>query len=1190
MEHRAIVKSIQFRGGTLWAALAVLLALLAGHPSLAQTFSGSISGTVTDASGAAVRDAKLQLVNMTTQDTREQTSSAEGTYNFTNLLPAAYKITATAAGFKEFIRTDMVLRANTAATVDVHLEVGGTQEQIVVSAGGAALVDSASANNSITLDQVLLQALPNNTLQPLNFVYNFAGTTESQGGMYTRSSFIDQMTSTFGLNGGRSGESLILVDGASSTAIDWGGMMVAPIQDSVQEQQIVQNVYDAEYERGGTGVVTLVTRGGSSEFHGEIYDFVRNEALDANYWSNNHWGVPKGKFRRSQFGGNIGGPISKKHNLFFFAGYEALRQSTTYSIQGMVPTDAQRNGDFSGIGVPIYNPFSTTKNEDGSYKRSVFDGGKIPSNLFDKTGKAMVDLYPHENRPGESPNFLQVAPESMAGDKMDWRIDWAPSEKNRMFVRMSERFRQNDTKSCIFCNGADPNYNGMNHGTQVVLNDTIIPSPNWVIDMYGAFTRWLEGQDLVGLGSSDPSKIGLAANLFPQVKSLPTINVGPDQYWSTYLGMGDGYSTYDRYVRYISTGLVNVTRQFPRHSVKFGANYDVNLMNNRQNSPGIYSFTGAFTTDAADQYAHPGVTGDAIADMLLGTGNASATIQMDPAMSVHVFGLYLQDDWRLTQRLTISGGLRYDNQRPATERHNRIAQFNPKAINPISSQFGSPLFGAFEYAGVNGRPRQAWEDDNVNFGPRLGLAYRITDKLVWRAGAGIFYGPASAMLSFDGGGQSPGYAPETQWIGSVNGLGFVPSTLASQSFPNGLNKPTGNALGGLTAVGGWMGQVWPKQPHPVSTMYQWSTDFQFQVSPHAIAEIGYTGIRGRKLAFGNPNLDLDQLPTKYLAKGDALYNEIPNPFKGIINDGGPLSGDTIYAYQMLRPFPQFQEMQATRSLPGARSQYDALNLKYAYSFNNGLASITTYRWSKMLDNGSEALLGWAIGGQWRDFYNTKLDYGISTHDLPSSFAEVWLYQLPYGTGRRWGATAPRFVRETVGGWNVSGAVRLSSGYPLPNPVVLSGNNPLGGFGFPGPPLPDLVGNPKPKHRDMNHWINPDAFQGLSSSGNGSVVSCGKDPNCQPFPFRYGNEPQHMGNLREAGTKNLDLGIGKEFHMERVTAEFRGDFLNVFNHPIYGGSWGNIMNQTGDWAWAPFGSVNGTRNDPRNIQVALKLVF
>jgi hypothetical protein len=1179
MEIYPINETVQGWRRLLAGVLGLVLAILMTQAAAAQTFSASISGTVTDASGAAVKGAQLKLLNTVTNDVRVQTSSDAGAYNFTNLLPGTYKLTAAASGFKEFVRTGMQLRANTAATVDVPLQVGGAQEQVTVSAGSGVLVDTASANNSITMDEVLLQSLPNNTQQPLNFVYNLAGTTESQG-MSTRSSYLDQMTSTFGLNGGRSAESMILIDGAPSTAVDWGGLMVSPMQDSVQEQQVVQNVYDAQYERGGEGVVSLVTRGGTSTFHGEIYDFMRNSGLDATPWSTKYYGGTKGKFHRNQFGGNIGGPLWKSHNLFFFGAYEGLRQPGTTELSAEVPTQDMRNGDFSALGVPIYNPFSTVQNPDGSYSRQQFPGNKIPEGLMNSTGKALAALYPLPNRPGQNPNYFKQGPDTVAGDKMDIRVDWAKSEKNRMFARISERFRQNDNPACFFCNGADSNASSINHGIQAMVNDTITPNAVWVIDVYGAYTRWLEGQTLVGYGTSDPSKIGLSKNLF-QVPMLPIVNA------TNYQGMGNPYSSFDRYVRYLSTGLVNVTRQLNRHTLKFGANYDVTMINHREDAPGTFSFSGAFTSAGSNQ--HQTNSGDAIADMLLGTGGGSTQISMDPAFSMHTFGLYGQDDWRVTQRMTISAGLRYDNQRPATERHNRIAQFNPQGLNPISNQLGMPVYGRFEYAGTNGMPRDAWDDDNTNFGPRLGVAYRVTDKLVVRAGSGIFYGPASAMLSFDDGGQSPGYTAQTNWNGSKDGLGYIPTNLVSNPFPNGINQPTGNSQGFTTDVGQWMSQVWPKIPHPVGTMYQWSLDFQYQVSPHSVAKIGYTGVRGRKLMYGNPNLDLDQLPTRYLAMGDALDQSVANPFKGVITDpNSNLSGDTIPAFQLLRPFPEFEEMQATRSLPGARSQFDALNAEYNYTFHNGLSSISTYQWSKALDNGSEALLGWSIGGQWRDAYNTKLDYSLSTHDRPQSFAEVWYYQLPYGAGRKWGGSAPAVVRQTVGGWNLSGAIRLASGYPLWNAIAW-GWNPLGQYGFPGPAMPNLVGNPKPHHRTVTNWVNADAFQGLSSSGDGSLVTCGQDPLCAPFPHSYGNAPQHSSAIREAATKNLDLGVMKEFQMERVHAELRGDFLNVFNHPIYGGPW-NIVPQLANPAWAPVGTVTGTRNDPRNIQVALKLSF
>jgi hypothetical protein len=273
----------------------------------------------------------------------------------------------------------------------------------------------------------------------------------------------------------------------------------------------------------------------------------------------------------------------------------------------------------------------------------------------------------------------------------------------------------------------------------------------------------------------------------------------------------------------MGTGLVNVTKELHKHSLKFGFNYDVNLMNNRSDSPGNFNFGVAMTscdphvidpdsgaTGGPCGAENPsGNTGNAIASMLLGTGNGSANTSMDPAMSLHTFGGYFQDQWRLNQRLTVSAGLRYENQRPATERYNRVAYFDPKMVNPISTAFGSNVYGGFEFAGVDGRSRSAWEPDNKDFAPRVGVAYKISDKLVGRIGSGIFYGPSSAMVSFDGAGQSPGYTAPTSWIGT-DGSGYIPTNLVDNPFPNGLSKPTGNALGAATYLGSGTGQLWPK--------------------------------------------------------------------------------------------------------------------------------------------------------------------------------------------------------------------------------------------------------------------------------------------------------------------------------------------------------------------------------------------
>src|SRR5947209_10934787 len=294
--------------------VAVFFCMIAGMVpcGFAQTFSSSIAGTITDPSGSVVGGVKVHLRNMNTNDTREAASTTAGTYRFDNLLPGTYEITAEAAGFKAFVQSNMILRASTAATIDVPLSVGAVSERVQVT-GEAVLLDTESATNTATLDSHLIESLPNSYRNPLNFVFALSGTTEGQAGLTSQSGSFDQNGSMFGLNGGRTGNAQVLIDGASSTAVDWGGLMVAPTNDAVQEQQIVQNVYDAQYERSGAGVVTLVTKGGSQAFHGEVYDYFRNSALDANSWSNDRNGAPKGLFHRNQFGATFGGPVPKIH-------------------------------------------------------------------------------------------------------------------------------------------------------------------------------------------------------------------------------------------------------------------------------------------------------------------------------------------------------------------------------------------------------------------------------------------------------------------------------------------------------------------------------------------------------------------------------------------------------------------------------------------------------------------------------------------------------------------------------------------------------------------------------------------------------------------------------------------------------------------------------------------------------------
>jgi hypothetical protein len=321
--------------------------------------------------------------------------------------------------------------------------------------------------------------------------------------------------------------------------------------------------------------------------------------------------------------------------------------------------------------------------------------------------------------------------------------------------------------------------------------------------------------------------------------------------------------------------------------------------------------------------------------------------------------------------------------------------------------------------------------------------------------------------------------------------------------------------------------------------------------------------------YGNPNLDADQLPDQFLSLGPQLDAQVPNPFYGVADPSTYLGSVSTIAYnELLRPFPQYTYLQWTRSLPGARSSFNALQARYNYRFASGLTLLTTYQWSKALDNGPEDYFGWATGNQWRDAYNTMLDYNISTHDIPQSFVTSLVYDLPYGRGKKWGNTAPKIVKEVLGNWQISGIVTLESGLPLYG-LDESPTNQLNNYGYPGPQLPDMVVGTSviPAHQSPTNWVNPAAFV------------------APPSIYMLGNAPQRMTQLRARDEKNLDLSLAKNFGGERYQAWLRGEFLNTFNYAQYNNVCLDLSSNS-----CPFGTAFGTQNQPRTLQVSLKLSF
>ncbi len=1130
-----------------------LLSVLTCIPAAAQIFTAGVSGVISDPAGAAIPSANVTVRNTGNSEARVMKSSEEGRYNFTQLQPGSYELTAEAPGFRKSVaRLD--LQASQNAELNIPMTVGEVSSNVEVSAT-AAILDTQDANKSVTLTTKEVLDLPVNARDPLVLVHATAGVVAIRSGISTATT--DQNHNRFSLNGGRDESSAILIDGVPATAVDWGGALAVPSIDATQEVQVVRNTFDAQYGKTDGGVVTLVTKGGTNSYHGSAFEFLRNDHLDANSWTNNRSGLKKTIFQRNQYGGSIGGPIWKSKKIFGFGTYEALRQGAPSVNVSSVPTALQRAGDFSqtfnsdGSLAVIYDPMTTRVNPNGpGYIRDPFPGNRIPSNRFDPVGLKAVGLYPNANVAGDAitqnRNFAAAGKAVSNNNRMDVRVDWAKSERYTFFARVTKAW-QTDLVPAFFGSGADSNFGGMNPRHQVVIGNTFVPSPTFIINILVGSGRWREVQISPSQGRN-ATQIGLPASLVSQFSALtlPQFNVSNYAQLDNPRFLDDPRETHNLQV--------NFSKELGAHSLKFGFIGEAGRINPTDVNTPTFSFTRGLTAGPVVTTVDSTTSGNAVASLLLGTGSGgSAPTNVRLALTQLYYAGYVQDSWRVNRRLTVNAGLRYEVQLPRTERYNRFNYFDFQATNPLSSTTGLNLKGGLVF--VNGNDRGLWKVDSKNFAPRVGLAYKLTDKLVVRAGYGIFYPPTVAVSN----GTTDGFSTSTPWVSTQGGGGFIPASLLSNPFPQGLNAPVGGSQGLLTQTGNSVNAF--QRLHPSAYVQSYSIDFEYEIGHNGVVELGYSGTQGRKLLLGNsPNLN--QLDPKYLSLGASLNDQVPNPFFGQITSG-TLSGATIPRYQLLRPYPQFTSVTLSGDTPGAGSSFNALTFKYAQRYSKGISTVVTYQWSKAIDNTSETQ-AWEIGDVSRNAYDRSSDRSISGHDLPQSLVATVVWELPVGKGKPVGANWGRALDAVAGGWQVSAINRFSSGLPL----AFSASNSLGNFGF--NVLRPNITNLKDlelTNQSPDHWFNTAAVT-------------------QPAPFTLGNAPRWISNIRYSPIIGSDVALQKNFRpVERVKVQFRAEAYNVSNYVQFGRA-NTTVGSNG------FGTVTGYAPGagPRNVQMGLRVDF
>ncbi|MGH9844698.1 MAG: TonB-dependent receptor domain-containing protein [Blastocatellia bacterium] len=1135
----------------------------------AQQFSGTIRGTVQDSAGAVVVGAEVAVINIGTNETRTAITEDNGSYVVPQLKPGLYRVTARKAGFKVSTIDEIKLDVQQIREVDISLTVGAATETVTVTATGTTAIETTSPTVSQTIDQKRIVDLPLNGRNPFSLATLSPGVIPGPG------------SSPF-ISGGRNATSEVTIDGISNVNAENNVSILdlnyTPSVDAVQEFSVQTNSVSAEFGRLGGGVINLVTKNGTNQFHWTAFEFHRNSALDATNFFTNRARQTKGSFKRNQFGGNAGGPIIKD-KTFFFVNYEGNRQGTASPATFTVPLPEWRRGDFSNLknaaGQPIiiYDPLTTKPDPDrpGRFTRDPFPNNIIPANRINPIARNIMQYWPLPNATPlnantQQGNFFATGTNVNRGNQIDSRVDHNFNASWRTFVRYSMAFKGQGRPFNHYGNVATPNNAGPSDGgaRSVAVDNLYTVNPTLFVNLrYGLNRRrsvrspFSTGFDFTQLGFSPAIKAVADALEFPRFDVNGLSSLGQDTF--TDLGIFQTTHTFN----------ANVTKTYARHTLKMGMDYRKLMINFLQlgQPSGQYNFQPLWTQRDPNQGAS--TAGFGLASLLIGVpNNGNISHDPQPASASPYWAWYFEDNWKFSPKLTVTLGLRYDLDVPRTERFDRYSVFDFDATSPIASRVPANEFftqaalrGAIRYVDADNR-RQVPTDKN-NWGPRIGLAYNFRDRTVVRAAYGIYYAPSGFQAAGHTGSSGMiGYRTSSSMVVSLDGR--TPIAFLDNPFPSGFNLPTGNTLGGSTNIGLGIGEgVIPDDGTPY--VQQWNLNVQRELPGNILFEVAYIGSKGTRLLNGESGLTQSQLPASFLSLGTQLQNQVTNPFFGIItNPSSSLRFAMVARGQLLRPYPQYTGINAFR-VPYGFSIYHGGTLKADKRFSNGLSFLAAYTWSKLIDDVSTTVgfLGQASARQ--DAYNRAAERAIGAQDIAHRFVTSFVYDLPFGRGKRFGKDWHPAANWIAGGWQFNGIATFQSGVPI---LINQGANTVGLFNPSQRPTwngsdANLQGSKADK---IAQWFNRSAFT-LTPA------------------FTFGNAPRVMPDLRMDGEKNFDLSLFKNtyFNEGKWNVQFRAEFFNAFNRVRFAGPNGTVDNSA-------FGTVTSQGNGPRQIQLAIKLIF
>ncbi|MDT4898265.1 MAG: hypothetical protein QOH25_3342 [Acidobacteriota bacterium] len=1166
--------------------LAVICLLIFASSAIAQEFRGSITGRVMDAAGAVVPVAQVAVTNTATNTSTWATTDESGDYTVLFLTPARYDVSVEASGFKKLLRQGIEVRVGDKLTLDLTLEVGEVAETVNVLTE-TPLLEAATASSGQVIDRRRISELPLSDGNPFVLSRLAPGITYTGDLKFSRP-FDNLGTSSVVSNGAPGGNEFTL-DGSPNTESRGPRVAFVPPADAVQEFKVVTVSFDAQQGHTAGANIDVTLRSGGNDFHGSLYEFVRNDILSANDFFLNQAGKARDALRYNRYGGTTGGPIivprfgeggkpwlNGRNRYFFFFAYEGLKDAFPEPGQFTVPTLAERGGNFSALlplGIQIYDPQTAIRVGD-RIARTPFSNNIIPQERISATARAYLQFYPLPNQAGDAQgrnNFISANPRTDTFNSEALRLDFAYNQKHNAFFRYTRNNRREARGNWTgVVGGIRPTGTFLFRNNNGATYDHIYTaSGTTIFNLRAGFTHFDSPTVRESEGAFDPAALGFssrASSLFTGLSYLPRFETGEYSPLGDPLGTGFAHSIY--------SFQPTMTKILSVHQLRVGYDFRIYRENasGLGNAAGRYDFRTDFTRGPFDNSPSASI-GQDLAAFLLGQPTGGL-LERNTARSNQTLyhGLFFQDDWKVTPRLTLNLGVRYEYEGATNERFNRnVRGFDETTPSPIEAAAraaysanpipeiapqnfrvrGGLLFAAEDNKGF-------WETDKNNIQPRLGFAYRIDDRTVVRGGWAIYTVP----FIIDGISQS-GFSQSTTLVPTLdNGLTFRANLF--DPFPEGLPAASGANSGLATFIGRDLDFVPVRRSNGQSQ--RWQLSMEREIPGQWLFELAYIGNYGYDLTTETDILNA--IPRSFLSTAslrdqatiDFLTASVPNPFQGIAT-GTSLDSATVQRQQLLRPFPQFGNIHTRRD--DGSSIYHAAQVRVEKRFTQGYTLLANYTWSKLLERVS--------------FLNptdTEYEKRISANDAPHRIVVSGILELPFGKGRRWGTNWRGATDMILGGWQVQGIWQAQSGRPLE----------LGNLYFNGDPgqLSTRIGGGQlDAVFDTSGFYFTDAA--VQTNGVIDPAKQRNDPRVR-LAFNLRTFPSRLASFRSQPLNLWDISLIKNFlFTERARLQLRGEFLNAFNHPQFNNP---ILDPTS----SNFRRVTSQANLPRNIQLGIKLIF